>query len=593
MTDRWKHIIDVVDFAYQPVVNMFTGQTFGFEILLRNYRDAGFQKISDFFDAAFDEGHLFKVDGSLRERAIKKFLGTRLQHSVRLLYNLDNRLLANMANVPRKTQRMLDKQGMKSELFCFELSERHSSDSQTFLRTIEALQKDNNFKIAIDDFGTGYSGMKLLYNTEPDIIKLDRFFISRVDTDMKKRHFVESIVKMAQILGITVIAEGVERPEEFYVCKEIGCEYAQGYLIQKPQTDISKLEYYYPKINEINLLQKRRSSIRNIPDVMINPVKPFSSQVALKEVIAHFKQHPELTMVPVVNALKEPIGIITEKRIRPLIYSPYGYALAKNRDQIHIDELVEPITVCSRHIAVEHMLDQYNFSASNRQDGMLLTDGDRYVGHISDKQLLELLHAQHLKLAVNKNPLSGLPGNIAVQEFIEETVRQRQKNYYWLYFDFNHFKPFNDYYGFRRGDRAIKLFAEIVEKQFLYTHALKGHIGGDDFFVGIKEADFSGVIAIARATIEAFGLQAASLYDRMDRRAGYIRAKGRDGTEGNFPLLTVACAVLVFKSGLRMPPMHEIDRLIGVLKKCAKREGTHLIAASCLPRPYFKNPHHL
>ncbi len=152
---EWITRLDRIDYAFQPIVNIHTGNTFGFEALLRCHREAGFSSIDEVFDKAYDQGLLHQVDLVLREKALGKFAHFRKNHQVKLFYNLDNRLFDSMDYSPGSTMKILEAY--------------HSQ----------------GFKIAVDDCGTGFSGLQLLYYTEPDYIKIDRFFIQNMDNDPK------------------------------------------------------------------------------------------------------------------------------------------------------------------------------------------------------------------------------------------------------------------------------------------------------------------------------------------------------------------------------------------------------------------------
>jgi EAL domain-containing protein (putative c-di-GMP-specific phosphodiesterase class I) len=86
----------------------------------------------------------------------------------------------------------------------------------------------------IDDFGTGYSSLSRLQRFPVDTLKIDRAFISRMDTDLETREIVRIIVMLAHGLRLKVVAEGVETQAQVDLLKEIGCELAQGYLYSKP-----------------------------------------------------------------------------------------------------------------------------------------------------------------------------------------------------------------------------------------------------------------------------------------------------------------------------------------------------------------------
>lgn len=92
-SEYWVECLSRIDFAFQPIVNIHTGVCYGCEALLRNYEEAGFRSIDDFFDQAYRDRALYSVDLCLREKAVKKFSTLKWNRQTKLFINLDNRVL--------------------------------------------------------------------------------------------------------------------------------------------------------------------------------------------------------------------------------------------------------------------------------------------------------------------------------------------------------------------------------------------------------------------------------------------------------------------------------------------------------------------
>jgi len=90
--------------------------------------------------------------------------------------------------------------------------------------------RKSGFKFAIDDFGSGFSNFELLYYSEPDYLKLDKFLIRDINKDLKKASLTASIIKLAKSLGVIVVAEGVETEAEYFYLKSLDVDLIQGYL---------------------------------------------------------------------------------------------------------------------------------------------------------------------------------------------------------------------------------------------------------------------------------------------------------------------------------------------------------------------------
>jgi len=140
------------------------------------------------------------------------------------------------------------------------------------------------------------------------------------------------------------------------------------------------------------------------------------------------------------------------------------------------------------------------------------------------------------------SPLTGLPGNIRVQEEIRRLVSDPEP-FALLYADLDHFKAYNDHYGFVRGDQAIQVLARVCTE---VAHEAKGptgfvgHVGGDDFVLIVGEEE--GEI-VAKRLCEMFDQQVPLLYDRVDVDRGAVEVEDRQGNLRRFPLLSLSVGV--------------------------------------------------
>ncbi len=245
MKKKWIDAVSKVDFAFQPIVDVHSGVCFGVESLIRGVTKADFDSIDSFFDEAYFENVLFPMDMALRKKAIEKFCTIKSNPKLKLFYNIDNRIILMPDYVPGTSAKIIKSKGISEKSICYEISEKHEFNVSVEIKKVLNNYKAQGYKIAIDDFGNGFSGLKILYNVEPDYIKIDRFFIADIHKNSKKKLFVTTILNLSHVLGIRVIAEGVETEEEFHVCKEIGCDYVQGYFIQRPTQYSNEIKSIY------------------------------------------------------------------------------------------------------------------------------------------------------------------------------------------------------------------------------------------------------------------------------------------------------------------------------------------------------------
>lgn len=586
--ERWALRTEQIDYAFQPIVNIHTGVCLGYEALLRDYEKAGFRSIQDFFDSAFEEGMLAHVELLLRKKAVEKLSGINHYQRVRLFFNLDNRALSLSDDIGGGMPAILARYGLHQDFICFEMSERHEFQYTDDTKAMLNAYKHFGYKIAIDDFGTGFSGLQLLYHSEPDFIKIDRFFITNIENDSRKKLFLSKVLNLAHILGIMVIAEGVETKKEYFICREIGCDFVQGYLVQRPTVNLAELKFKYETISTLSTKDMRERTIdhRLLYDQMeyIEAIHLYEDQKGrptdMSIVFDRFRKNKTSTFFPVVNGNNEPIGLIREKELKEYVYSKYGKDLLLNKTygKTLVDFLIK-CPACEISTKIEHILEV--FSVDEHSDGVILTENSRYLGFLSARALLKVVNDKNLAIARDSNPLTKLPGNTMINEYIEQVLKDQQNAYILAYFDFDNFKPYNDRYGFRQGDRAILLFSDILKKTSNMNRFFVGHIGGDDFFAGFRigDIDRDSIYIIIRNIANKFRDDIVGLYDQEDRVRGYIIASDRYDNKRQFSFLTASAGVLDICKGPREVTIEEVVSTLSTLKKTAKLTDRKIASA--------------
>jgi len=577
LNKKWQKIINKLDFAFQPIVNIKSGKIYAVEALLRNTKEAGgFHSIFNLFDNAHHDGVLYQFDLELRHLAFQKFSSIDIE-KLHIFYNLDNRILYAPDFKVGNTELILKKFNLEKQQVCFELSERGTLQDPSSVTNLVTRYKQSDFKIAIDDFGTGVAGLQMLYYSEADYIKIDRFFIENIHNDNKKRLFCSHIIKMAHIMGIIVIAEGIETKEEYFTCKEIEADLIQGYFIQKPQRNIEKIVSNYTHIEELYKKDLRYSQSNKLDTTIIKHIPPlYVENLEFITVFKYFKEHKNAPFVPITNNLNILVGIIREEDIRELSYSQYGMSLARNTNfKAIVEKHINNIVSVDINWSIDKILEIYNAN-TDISNGIFILKNGTYYGFIGLRNLLHLSYKRNLEIASDQNPLTRLPGNKSIELYLHDVFEKNRSDIYSLiYFDFNNFKPYNDIYGFRKGDRAILIFRDILKKK-LGNDNFIAHIGGDDFFAGIKNTPYEKVFPLIASVQKSFQNQVASLYDKKDRETGYIETKDRFDTKRKFDLLSVSCAIVEVCSTNKK---EEFDEIISQLKKESKKKDTPIGAS--------------
>lgn len=578
--NKVKKLVSASTFAFQPVVNLNTGIVYGYEALLRNFENRGYKEVFDIFDHAHKKEILPKLDLALFSKSIKFFKKINSYENARLFYNLDNRVLESPAYSFKKIDKIVAESGLNKENICFELSKFY--EIEPFSQATDILNefKENGYSIAVNDFGSGFSNMEKLFFLEPDIIKIDKLFLRDINENIKKQFFTSHIVNFVHTLGGIIIAHGIESKEEILTCRKIGCDLVQGFYIERPikNTENLKLEYS----DKIHLDDENGIFInedRTLLESKLNNGVVIYNNTSIDSLLRILENNKEVPVIVVLDSNDKPIGIIKEKTIKNYLYRLYGREILAKKT---VKELVSPYIVCDINFEISKIVDILNMNRDIKQ--VLIVDKGRYIGYLDFISIISIISEKKLINASNQNPLTKLPGNNLIHDYIKEALMNTMEDYILIYFDFDNFKAFNDKYGFKMGDKAILMFADLIRSKRFKSNTFEGHIGGDDFFIGIKchkNELYHDIYKKVEVLISAFNEEAKKYYSKEDIDRGYIEAKDRDGNIRCFPLLKVSASILEIKKENKAGhSIEDISDMIFKIKKTSKLVSVDIAAAS-------------
>jgi len=226
--------------AYQPIMNLRTGNVAGFEALVRWYRpDCGVVFPADFLPVAEETGVIITVDRLVLHEACREFRAWQKQYPpdtpLRLSVNFSAHQF-RQADLVEVTDRIMSETGFDPRNLAIEITESAYLEDPDSLTAVMKALKDRGIHLHVDDFGVGYSSLSYLRRFPIDAVKIDRSFINRVDQaeSSDSLEIVRAVVALAKSLKIDVVAEGVEREEQKKYLQDLDCPYAQGYLFAKP-----------------------------------------------------------------------------------------------------------------------------------------------------------------------------------------------------------------------------------------------------------------------------------------------------------------------------------------------------------------------
>ncbi len=231
---------DQLTLAYQPIFELGTGEITGYEALLR-WEDAvrGSVSPATFIPAAEDSGLIIPLGRWVLERACSDAVAFQKDDPYPrgrvVSVNISAQQLQRV-EIVEEVRHALRSSGLDPHCLMLEITESPMiSDVELAIERLSALRKVG-IQVAIDDFGTGYSSLSYILQLPIDVLKIDKRFIDSVDGDDKESRLTAAIIGLARLLDLRCIAEGVERPEQHERLKELGCEYAQGFLLARPMS---------------------------------------------------------------------------------------------------------------------------------------------------------------------------------------------------------------------------------------------------------------------------------------------------------------------------------------------------------------------
>ncbi|MBR9869458.1 MAG: EAL domain-containing protein [Oceanospirillales bacterium] len=572
--DRYTQLNELLDTEqlyphFQPIVDLRRGELLGYEALIRGPENSELYTPQLLFSTAMECGLEHRLELLCRRLSLEAF--ARLSLDGKLFLNVSASLLGTPEYRHGLTAEWLESLDIPLDSIVIEISEQHPFDNYGL--TLEAINhyKRMGFKVAVDDLGTGYSGLKLWSELQPDYVKIDRHFIHNVDRDPVKRQFVKSICSIANGVGSKVIVEGVETRSELVTLKELGATIGQGFYLGRPTQNpkmLSNSDEWLPR-------KRRAGSEKDMAEtaaVLVHPAPALSFDDPMEYTAKLFRENPLYDILAVLEDGR-PIGTVHRSDLLELFSTQYGRALYENRPVTRILDtkaiIIESDTSLEQ---VSRLITEQD--AVYLHQGLVITKDGHYQGIGNVRDLLKKITELKIRNARYANPLTLLPGNVPINREIDGLLKQTE-NFRVAYFDINYFKPFNDSYGYVKGDRLIQLLGELLTNN-ANGENFTGHVGGDDFVVVFRTADWK---ERCERILVQFDQVIREFYSPKDLEQGGIWAASRTGESVFYPVLSLSCGV-VHPDPYRCVSYHEVAELAAQAKKEAKKQdGSYLFVS--------------
>jgi diguanylate cyclase (GGDEF)-like protein len=566
---------------FQPIMDLSSGAFLGYEGLIRGPANSPLHSPINLFAAAKQQGLSLEVEMLCRQVVMESFAAQKLPG--KLFLNVSPEALTHPSFKNGQTLSYLERLGIAPEQVIIEITENQPTFDLDGMRNALLHYREMGFQTAIDDLGEGFSSLRLWSELRPEFVKVDMHFVQGINADPLKQQFLRSIQQIARSAGTHVIAEGIETEAELKTVCDLGIAYGQGYFIARPSPTPSLVSPVEAGA-ALSLAKQPHHAGNQIvtsrhvgAEKLLRYVEPAHPETPHEKILARFSEDESLRAIPVVrNGM--PVGLIDRQRFVACFAQPYRRELLGKKpcsacmDGAHCKDMsascvdAQPLLV-EKSTAI-HELSEFLTESENSHfaSGFIITERGRYIGVGNALDLLREITRMQIENARYANPLTLLPGNVPINEHIEHLL-QNGESFTVCYCDIDHFKPFNDVYGYRKGDEAIQFTGRLLNWACDPRLDLLGHIGGDDFIMIMRSPDWE---KRCNQALNSFAHTSSVLFEEAHRAIGGYMSEDRQGRIVHHPLPTLSIGVVcVTPDAYRSH--HEISEAASVAKKMAKK----------------------
>ena len=551
---------------FQPIVDISHVLVYGHEALIRGPVATRLHAPLDLFEASHLVGLTPQMEYLSRDIALSQYKASKnpnklfLNVSPLCLLLKDSDFAFSLSQVTRL--------GLKPSDIVIEITEGSSIDDFDLFRKVVSNYREMGFGIALDDLGEGFSSLRLWSEITPDFIKIDKHFINNIHNDSVKLEFVRAIQKIASESGGLTIAEGVETREQLAVIKDLKINFAQGYLFGRPLPQFIELLADDVKVllnkNSISVFPDSNNSKQTTVANLVSYQQAITADLTNEDVYNMFQSDATLNSIPVINN-KLPIGLISRYDTIDRLARPFQKELHGKKSCVQFMNGAPLIVQKSMTI---HDLSELFLNADPQYllNGFIVVHEDEYIGTGSGHGLLREITNLQISAARYANPLTSLPGNVPINTHIDRLLENAQP-FIACYCDLDNFKPFNDAYGYRRGDELIQFVGHLLSNVAINQKDFIGHVGGDDFILLFQSENWEQLCLGALDTITKV---IPDFYDKNDVEKGGIDVEDRLGNRNFYPFGSMSIgAVRIFPE--QFNSHHEVAGAMGNAKKEAKK----------------------
>lgn len=366
--------------------------------------------------------------------------------------------------------------------------------------------------------------------------------------------------------GRQLLASGIANKNELHALMQMGVRYGASHFIGRPNQVPTRalsaaahkaITVGHPETGNLGAKPSR------VLERLLIKSPPVTPMTFAGDVFDRFEGNPDLRAVAVVEHGK-PLGLISRYEMIDVMARSFRKEIFGHKPcQRFMDDEPLMVDVGTALEEVAHLV----VGADPRHliSGFVVTDSGHYLGIGWVQDLLREVTSMQMESARYANPLTQLPGNVPINQHIDHLLGSGREHCV-VYCDLDNFKPFNDVYGYAKGDEVIKLTARVLTQACAADIDYVGHIGGDDFILICCSPDWR---QRCQAALDSFATEIMSFFSNDDlERGGYV-TENRKGLPEFHPLISLSLGAVEIKAGMFTNHL-EVAKVAAEVKKKAK-----------------------
>lgn len=374
--------------------------------------------------------------------------------------------------------------------------------------------------LAAGNVECGPSDEQLWSRISPELAVLSEDQIEGLDANMVQGSRIQARLHDELARGKKILALGVASLSELRAARALGVDLIAGDFVGKPNAEPAKTcsAAAAKAIRDgCPCGQSQMLESRHLLERLLVKAPPVPPETTAEQVFAMFEADPDLRAIAVVRD-QDPVGLIARYHLVDNMARPYRLEVYGKKPCTRFMD-AEPLTMDIR-LSLPELADLV-VQANPRHliSGFIMTEGGRYVGMGTVQDLVREITSMQMDAARYANPLTQLPGNVPINQHLDQLLGARE-HCTVCYGDLDHFKPFNDVYGYAKGDEVILLTAKVLSEVCDADRDFIGHLGGDDFVLIFRNPDWE---ARCRRALTRFEQEIVGFFSHDDiERGGYV-----------------------------------------------------------------------